>query len=447
MAKGLLQPMTRRSSMLVLLETSLILGAVIAGARVVVGPNAWRMATGQAMLAKSLLIVFVCQCCLYYTDHYDDPRADGNQLQLLARLLQALGATALILSGLYFRFPNLIIERGVFAVAAILVTAAVIAWRVTFWWASRRMGPRERLLIVGASPTAIDLARELHRRFDLGVEIVGFVNPVADIQAIVRARDVHSVVVDLQDARGKLPMAQLLDMRLDGITFAHLASVYEEYTGKIAVENLRPSWFIFSSGFRNTRSLQVAKRAVDVVASSIGLICASPFLVVLAALIKATSKGPVLYSQQRVGEHGCPFTLYKLRTMRADAEATTGPVWSRPSDNRVTRIGRVLRSTRLDELPQLWNVLIGDMSLIGPRPERPEFVNELTKQIPFYGQRHVIKPGLSGWAQVRYRYGSSVEDAMQKLQYDLFYVKHMSIAMDLVIMCETLKTMVLHRGR
>src|SRR5438034_3139437 len=164
MAKGLLQPMTRRSGTLVLLESSLILAAVIAGAYLVVGPQAWRVAAAQAMVAKSLLILFVCQCCLYYTDHYDDPRGAGDQRELFARLMQALGATALILSALYFRFPDLIIERGVFAVAAVLVTTAVIAWRVTFGWVSRRIGPRERLLVVGASPTGIDLARELHRR-------------------------------------------------------------------------------------------------------------------------------------------------------------------------------------------------------------------------------------------------------------------------------------------
>jgi lipopolysaccharide/colanic/teichoic acid biosynthesis glycosyltransferase len=193
--------------------------------------------------------------------------------------------------------------------------------------------------------------------------------------------------------------------------------------------------------------LLLVKRAIDVVLSGLGLVCALPLVVVLAILVRMTSKGPAFYRQERVGQHGRVFTLFKIRTMRNDAEAGTGAVWSQPSDVRVTRLGRFLRSTRLDELPQLWNVLVGDMSLIGPRPERPEVVSQLTRQIPFYGLRHVVMPGLSGWAQVSYPYGASVEDALEKLQYDLFYVKNLSVGIDLFIMFETIKTIVLQRGR
>jgi exopolysaccharide biosynthesis polyprenyl glycosylphosphotransferase len=253
--------------------------------------------------------------------------------------------------------------------------------------------------------------------------------------------------VDLADARGKLPMDKLLEMRLDGVAFEHLTSVYEEYTGKIALQNLRPSWLIFSSGFSKTRWLLAAKRAIDVVVSGVGLVCTLPVLFVLAILVKVGSRGPAIYQQHRVGQHGRVFKVYKIRTMRHDAEEGTGAVWARADDDRVTPIGRLLRMTRLDELPQLWNVLVGHMSLVGPRPERPEFVTSLTREISFYGQRHVVKPGLSGWAQVRYSYGASVEDAMEKLQYDLFYVKNMSIAVDLFIMFETLKTILLRPGR
>ena len=463
MAKGLLQPVTWRSGTLVLLESSLIVTAVIAGMYVVLGPDAWGLVARGGVLPKALLIAYICQLCLYYTDLYDDPKVGGDGRELLVRLMHALGATALILSALYFWFPTLIIGRGVFAVAAVLVTAFVVGWRVTFAWFTKRIGPRERLLLVGRSPAGLDLARELFKRSDLGIEIVGFIDPdparvgepvinpgvigtIEDIPAIVRACHVDRVVVDLAEARGKLPMGKLLDMRLAGVAFEHLTSVYEEYTGKIAVENLRPSWLVFSSGFRKTRGLTAAKRALDVTVSGVGLLCALPVLLVFAMLVKLGSKGPAIYQQQRVGQYGHVFKVYKIRTMRQDAEASTGAVWARPGDARVTRIGRFLRKTRLDELPQLWNVIVGNMSLVGPRPERPEFVSELTVQIPFYGQRHVVKPGLSGWAQVRYPYGASVEDAMEKLQYDLFYVKNMSIALDLFIIFETLKTIILRPG-
>ena len=331
---------------------------------------------------------------------------------------------------------------------------------------SRQVGPRERLLLVGTSAAAVTLAQELfERRQELGVEIVGFIDPdparvgapvinpgvigtIEDIPSIVRARRVDRVVVSLADARGKLPMDKLLEMKIDGVSFDHLASVYEEYTGKIAVENLRPSWFIFSPGFRKSRSLSASKRALDVLFAVVGLVVASPVMAVVAAAVRLTSPGPVLYHQQRVGRHGRIFTVHKFRSMRDDAEAETGPVWaSKEGDVRVTPVGRWLRRTRLDELPQLWNVLKGDMSFVGPRPERPEFVTELTRQIPYYGQRHVVRPGVTGWAQVRYTYGASVEDALEKLQYDLFYIKNLSIALDLFIIFETVKTVILQEGR
>jgi sugar transferase (PEP-CTERM system associated) len=253
--------------------------------------------------------------------------------------------------------------------------------------------------------------------------------------------------VSLADARGKLSMGELLEMKLnDGVRFDHLASVYEEYTGKIAVENLRPSWLIFSQGFRKTRALSATKRACDVLMASIGLVLASPLMLLAALATKWTSAGPVFYHQQRVGKDGRIFTIHKFRSMRTDAELDTGAVWSSEGDTRVTPVGRFLRRTRLDEVPQLWNILKGDMSVVGPRPERPEFVTDLIKAIPFYGQRHVVRPGLTGWAQVRHSYGSSIADALQKLQYELFYIKHMSMAFDLFIVLETVKTVLVRRG-
>ncbi|MES1254507.1 MAG: TIGR03013 family XrtA/PEP-CTERM system glycosyltransferase, partial [Acidobacteriota bacterium] len=452
-----------RSIVLIAGETCLLLAAVIAGAYLRLGTVAWPMLSDQDGILRMLLVVGVCQVCLHYADLYD-LRAIADTHDLLVRLFQALSGTSLILAFVYFWFPDLIIGRGVFVIAALLIVLLVVTWRLAFAWFSKRVGPRERLLLVGTSAAAIGLARELYeRRQELGVEIVGFVdadparigaavlNPgvigtIEDIPGLVQRTRADRVVVSLSDARGKLPMDRLLDIRLrTGVAFDHLASVYEEYTGKIAVENLRPSWLIFSEGFRKTRLLLFAKRTVDLVQAILGLIIASPVMLVTGALVKLTSPGPALYHQERIGLNGRIFTVHKFRTMRQDAEAGTGPVWAQKNDARVTSLGRLLRRTRLDELPQLWNVLRGDMSFVGPRPERPAFVEQLTASIPFYGQRHVVKPGITGWAQIRYTYGASVEDAIEKLQYDLYYIKNLSIALDLVIVLETIKTVVRRR--
>ena len=448
---------------LIALESILILGAVALAAWLRVGADWWLVLAVEGGFEKALYVAFVCQLCLYYADLYNT-RIMNDQRELFVRVVQALGATSFLLAASYFWFPTLIIGRGVFLYAVFLAIAVVIGWRLVFDWLSSRFGPSERLLLVGTSAGAVDLAKELYEmRRQLGVEIVGFVDPdpsrvgnavfnpgvigtIDAIPRIVKEYQVDRVVVSLSDARGKLPMDKLLEMKLDGVSFDHLASVYEEYTGKIAVENLRPSWLIFSAGFRKSAWLAAAKRVLDLVAASIGIVVAAPVMLLVAAAIRLTSVGPVFYHQERVGRHGRLFTVHKFRSMRVDAEATTGAVWASTDDPRITPLGRVLRRTRLDELPQLWNVLKGDMSFVGPRPERPEFVHQLTQAIPFYGQRHVVRPGLTGWAQVRYTYGASVEDALMKLQYDLYYIKNLSLALDLYIIFSTIKTVVLRRG-
>ena len=453
-----MQRVTWRMLALIASETALIATAVM-------GSAALRLTMAQVSLddvPKALVIAIVCQLCLYYADLYDF-RVMSDRRELFVRLLQALGSTSLLLAGLYFWFPSLIIGRGVFVLSSFFVITGVAGWRVVFEWVTRRLKHRERLLLVGTSAAAVSLARELYNRTELGVHIVGFIDPdpakigapvlnpgvigtIEDIPQIIRSHSVDRVVVSLADARGRLPMDKLLEMKLDGVTFNHLASVYEEYTGKIALENLRPSWLIFSDGFRKSRVLQAAKRVIDVTAATVGVGLSLPVMGLVALAIKWTSPGPVLFRQQRVGQDGRVFTLYKFRSMRADAEALTGAVWAKQDDDRVTPVGRFLRRSRLDELPQFWNVLRGDMSLVGPRPERPEFVQGLIKQIPFYGQRHVVKPGITGWAQVKYSYGASVEDALEKLQFELFYIKNMSIGLDLFIIFKTIQTVVLRRG-
>jgi sugar transferase (PEP-CTERM system associated) len=456
--------LTARTAVLIVSEHLLIMLAVAVAALLRLSLAGVLELVGAGLVWRAILIGVVLQICLHFSDLYD-LRTLGDLRATTIGLLRALGSASLVLAMLYYWVPDLVIGRGVFVIASLLIVILIAGWRVAFNWLSLRLKPAERLLIVGTNAAAVQLARELFdRRQELGVELVGFVdmdgsrvgmsliNPgivgtVQEIPRIARERGVDRVVVSLADARGKLSMNELLNMKLkDGIRFDHLASVYEEYTGKIAVENLRPSWLIFSEGFRRKRLVEAAKRAFDVLASGVGLVSAAPIMLAVALGNKLTSDGPALYTQRRVGRDGRPFTIYKFRSMRIDAEAETGAVWSSENDPRVTPIGRFLRRTRLDELPQLWNVLRGDMSIVGPRPERPEFVSDLTKQIPYYGQRHAVRPGVTGWAQISRGYGASVEDSLQKLQYDLFYIKHLSIPFDVFVILGTIKTVLMRRG-
>ncbi len=263
---------------------------------------------------------------------------------------------------------------------------------------------------------------------------------------LVKRMEIDIVVVALQDRRGNLPTDQLLRCRLAGIQVKEREALYEQITGKIAVEALRPSYLIFNDGFSRSPAADIAKRVVDVVFSLTGICLTWPVMLATALAVRIDSPGPALFRQDRVGFDNSEFTLYKFRSMRTDAEATTGAVWAKDNDPRITRCGRFIRKARLDELPQLFNILGGDMSLVGPRPERRVFVESLKQQIPYYEQRHIVKPGLTGWAQINYPYGNTVEDALQKLQYDLFYIKNQSLLFDLSILFNTIKTVVLRKG-
>jgi sugar transferase (PEP-CTERM system associated) len=343
-----------------------------------------------------------------------------------------------------------------------LATAAVILLRHAFRLLIRTGPFRERILFVGATPTAEQLIRELEANHP-GYEILGYVDDrpadqvaltngfrilgtTGRLREIVTSTGVGTIVVCLTERRGTFPLQPILECKLRGIRIEDWPALYEKLTGKIVVQNLRPSWLVFSEGFQRTLLIRVAKRGIDLVLASAFLALGWPIFLLVAAAIRCDSPGPIFLRQERVGELGRLFTLLKFRTMVQDAEAQTGPVWAADRDPRITRVGSWLRKTRLDEIPQIWNVFTGEMSFIGPRPERPHFVAELQEKIPYYAERHSVKPGITGWAQVRYPYGSTVEDAEEKLQYDLYYVKNMSGFLDIDILLSTVRVVLFGKG-
>jgi sugar transferase (PEP-CTERM system associated) len=416
--------------------------------------------SADAMFSKIVVVTALCQLCFYYNDLYDLTIVHSSR-ELVVRLLQAAGAAAIVLAFTCVVFPTLMLDPSTFVTALGVFVVAVLSWRLAFNHFAHDPHLEERVLIVGTGQTARLLAQQIGRQQDFAYRLVGFVHEsegallvrqhdvlgdAADIDRIVRSRHVDRIVVGLSDRRGRLPIEQLLRAKLSGVRVEDATTTYERLTGKILIDDLKPSWLIFSDGFRASRGTRFLKRMLDLSLSMILAIISAPFVVLTAVAIKLDSTGPMLYSQERVGENGRVFNIYKFRSMRIDAEQAGTPVWARDKDDRATRVGRFIRVTRLDELPQLWNVMRGDMSFVGPRPERPFFVEQLAKESPFYLQRHSVKPGLTGWAQVKYRYGSTVEDAMEKLRYDLYYIKHLSIVFDLTIVLDTVKVILFGKG-
>jgi sugar transferase (PEP-CTERM system associated) len=413
-------------------------------------------------LWKIALVTIVCQLCLYYNDFYDLTIVQSNR-ELIVRLLQAVGAASIVLAALYFTIPALMIGDGIFVSALFVFLVGILGWRLLFNTLYGSLQLEERILVVGTGNAARKVARQILDQRDFAYRVVGFidedatrigeriVNPAiigthADIPALVARHQINRIIVGLADRRGKLPIEQLLGAKFAGVRVEDATTTFERITGKILLDDLRPSWLIFSDGFRVSRMNRWMKRAIDLTLSLVMGILALPAMALTALAIWLEDGGPIVYCQERVGENGRAFTLCKFRSMRTDAEEAGTPIWATHGDDRITRVGGVIRRTRLDELPQLWNVLRGDMSFVGPRPERPYFVAELARQIPFYQQRHAVKPGVTGWAQVKYRYGSSVEDAMEKLRYDLYYIKHLSVFFDLTIVFDTVKVVLFRKG-
>ena len=407
---------------------------------------------------KALLFAAVLQGAFYHVGLYDLANTRQGRV-VYDRALRGIGLGALVLLGAFYVLPPLEIGRGVLLAALSLALLSVPAWRILYNGVTEGAVFLRRTLIVGDGELARELARMVRSRPDLGLQLVGklgsprehvqhrrgVVGTYDDLLEVVWSERVEVVLVAYPDRRGSLPVDQLLEVKFRGVDVQEGVAFYERETGKLFVRELKPSQLIFADGFRVRPAARRIKRMLDVVVAGVGLVLAAPIMLLTALAIALDSPGSVLYRQVRAGQLGRPFVLYKFRSMREGAEPA-GARFAEKDDPRVTRVGRVIRKTRIDELPQLYNVLRGEMSMVGPRPERPVFVEQLERQLPYFKQRLSVKPGITGHAQVRAPYSVAPEDHLEKLQYDLYYIKSYSLLFDLSIIFDTVKVVLLRIG-
>jgi len=425
-----------------------------------IGPFAIYPGPGPLVL-RALVLSLLVLIMLHLWELYDLGRVHAPR-ELLLRLFLAFSSAYLLMAALSYLAPGLSLGRRAYALSFVLSFALVLSIRLLYRQLIQNPRSQRRLLLLGAGRPAQIIAdavngshpdykllgsvNGLHEGVDEPVNGTKILGVVDELGRISRATRPDVIVVALTERRRSLPLPAVLECKLQGIDVEDWPDFYEKLTGKILLTDLRPSWLIFSDGFRTSHATLRAKRAIDSLLAGLGLLLTLPLSLLIAVLVKLDSPGPSLFRQERLGQGGKRFRLMKFRSMRHDAERETGPVWAGEHDPRVTRVGRLLRRSRLDELPQFFNVLKGEMSLVGPRPERPAFVHELQEKIPFYVHRLVVKPGITGWAQVKYPYGSSVEDALEKLQYDLYYIKNLTIFLDLLILLHTLQVVLFGKG-
>lgn len=404
-------------------------------------------------LAVVAVLMVLCAYAMELYDHHSLAESYGK----LAVILKSIGVVAFILAGIAFLYPSFLIGKSTFLLGLLVLTPLWLFWRTAGERLVLHPALRERIYILGDGELANRVFKMIDSRNDLAMDVVGWERNVEEPELVQQSlrkivvdiptgRTVDRVIVALHDRRSAMPVKELLDLRLNGVVVEEATTLVESLSGKIEIDELRPSWLIFGDGFRLQPKHLFTRRVVSTLASLVLTVLTIPIVPIIALLIRITSPGPVLYRQKRVGLRGKTFNCYKFRTMRCDAEADTGPTWAQDNDPRITAFGRLLRASRLDEIPQLWNVLKGDMAFVGPRPERPEFVNQLNQVIPYYGVRHATLPGITGWAQVSYKYGNTLEDAKEKLRYDLYYIKNWSPALDFWIMFKTIRTVLFGKG-
>jgi sugar transferase (PEP-CTERM system associated) len=444
-----------RTLVLLLCEALLVGGSFLLATAFLIGPDTYIALMYENGILKIVGITILTLLLSYYFDMYEPQRISGRW-EMYFRLLLVLSVLSFILAGLVYLFPEIDIGPHVLVVGASILTIALVIWRWAYEWIFGFSVFRERVYVLGGGERARKVVKTLRTRRDAGMEVVGggaegapdghLQRFAADLRAFCKPKTrIERVIVAMEDRRKSMPLRELLDLRLRGVVIEDASEVIERLLGRLPLDGLNPSALIFTYGFNVKASQQIVRRMVSITVSFIGLAICLPFIPFIILAVRLSSPGPIFFRQTRVGLRGRPFSVYKFRTMRQDAEAN-GVVWAIKNDPRVTSLGRFMRKTRLDEIPQLWNVLRGEMAFVGPRPERPEFVQWLTEEIPYYDLRHLIRPGITGWAQVRYQYGASLEETKQKLEYDLYYVKHLSLGLDLLIMFETIKTIILRRG-
>jgi sugar transferase (PEP-CTERM system associated) len=444
-----------RTLVLLLCEALLAGGSFLLASAFVSGPDTYIELVYENGLLKIAGITVLTLLLSYYFDLYE-PQRISKGWEAYFRLLMVLCTLSFLLAGLIYIFPDLDLGHNVLAFGVFTLTIFLIIWRWIYEWIVGLSVFRDRVYVLGNGARARLLVDTLRSRRDAGMEVVGWREDAepdgqreryaSELRAYLASESgLDRVVIALEERRGVLPIRELLDLRIRGVAIEDAGAVLERILAKIPLEGLYPSDLIFTPGFRVKASQQIVRRVVSFSVAFIALLICLPFIPFIILAVRLSSPGPVFFNQTRVGHRGRLFTAHKFRTMRQDAEAA-GAVWATKDDPRITRLGGFMRKTRLDEIPQLWNVLRGDMGFVGPRPERPEFVQWLSNEIPYYDLRHMIRPGITGWAQVRYRYGATLEETKRKLEYDLYYLKHLSLGLDLLIMFETIKTIVLRRG-
>jgi sugar transferase (PEP-CTERM system associated) len=408
------------------------------------------------------LVVLTVVVGLYLNDLYTEIPIKSAAL-LAQQLCLIMGAAFMVQGVVSYVDGDLRMPLHVMLPGSIFSVVTIVGWRLLFSRHVLHVIGRDRLLLVGNSPVLRDVACHINRYPEKGLQVIGVVDDTADSEAafagtakylgrlealreIVSATRPTRIVVGMSERRNRMPVNDLLALRFSGNAIEEAPNTYEKLCGRVSTKGLRPSQFIYSGDPGNRPGAVLYQTLANLVVAGVGVLVAFPFMLLTALAVRFSSPGPVLYRQIRVGMNGVPFTLYKFRSMRTDAEAGTGAVWAVKDDPRVTAVGRIIRKIRFDELPQFFNVLKGEMSMVGPRPERPEFVNTLAETIPYYQQRHSVRPGITGWAQINYKYGDTLEDTLVKLEYDLYYIKYMSFSLDSYIIFHTLKAMLLSRG-
>lgn len=445
-----------------LIEGGIILFSVFASFSLLYRDAGIGLGSGHDALTRGLLFAFLCQSCMYFLDMYDLKNSQSLR-EIFFSLVFAIGVVCVGIGMISFLLPDFAVEGKVYYLTIVFVAFLLLFWRILFDYYLTHLGPRQNILIMGNGAVARLVAKEIRDREKYGFHLVGFTgkNPAPgdwngglgailgsddDIGVIAAEHRVRKVVVAVDERRGGYPVDALLAIRVGGGQVVEWPEFFEKLSGRIAIDNLSPSYFIFTEGFRKSKLALAASRASSVIVAVLSILVLFPVLLLCAALIKLDSRGPVFYTQERIGKNGKRFTIYKFRSMQQDAENGTGARWATRDDPRVTRVGRILRLSRIDEIPQIFNVLKGDINLVGPRPERPEFVAHLRKLIPYYDLRHTVKPGLTGWAQVMFPYCGTILESKEKLQYDLFYLKNMTFKLDMLILFKTIKIVILGRG-